>query len=291
MSKLILLIAALLLSGAAVAAPTTDANADAEQLTALINAFRAAPGICQGEPAQSMRPLMQQPVLAALRIKPGTILSSALERAGYGDSKSEAIGISGVATSREAMAAIGPRFCRTLLSADYSDIGVSREGDEWTIVLAQPAAPLPSATFPAWQDAGKLILEGVNAARAAGQVCGGQAYPPAPPLKWNEQLGAAALAHSGDMAAKRYFSHTSKDGSNVGDRARRAGYSWTRIGENIAFGAYTPQEVLAGWLSSPGHCAYIMSSGFTEMGAAYAVTPEQRAGVIYWTQDFGRPPQ
>nr|WP_315252172.1 CAP domain-containing protein [uncultured Duganella sp.] len=286
MSKLSLLIAAPWLGSLAAAHA-----ADADQLAAMINNMRAAPGLCAGAPARAVPPLTPQAALAAVRIKPGTILSAALERAGYANSKSDAISLSGVTTPQDAMTAIGAPFCRTLLSADYSDIGVSREGDEWNIVLAQPAAPLPSATFPAWQDAGKLILEGVNAARAAGQVCGGQAYPPAPPLRWNEQLGEAALAHSGDMAARRYFSHTAKDGSNVGERARRAGYNWTRIGENIAFGSYTPQEVLAGWLSSPGHCVNIMNSGFTEMGAAYAVTPEQRAGVIYWTQDFGKPRQ
>lgn len=281
-----MLFATVLAAGTAAAA-----QPDAERLTALINVYRAAPGACQGTPAQAVPPLTPQPVLAAVRLKPGTILSAALERAGYANDKSDAIGISGVTTPEEAMKAICLRFCRTLLSQDYSDIGVSRDGAEWTVVLARPAAPLPSTTFPVWQEAGKLILEGVNAARAAGQVCGEQAYPPVPPLRWNEQLGEAALAHSSDMAAKRYFNHTGKDGGNVGDRARRAGYNWTRIGENIAFGAYTPQEVLAGWLSSPGHCINIMNSGFTEMGAAYAVTPEQRAGVIYWTQTFGKPRQ
>jgi uncharacterized protein YkwD len=287
LSKLLLLILAPFLAGVANAAPSPDT----EELTAMINAFRAAPGECQGEAAQAVPQLASQPALAAIRIKPGTILSAALENAGYANSKSNAISVSGVQAPKDVMAAIQPRFCRTLLSEDYSDIGISRNGAEWTVVLAHPAPPLPSTTFPAWQDAGKLILEGVNAARAAGQVCGSQAFPPAPPLRWNEQLGEAALAHSSDMAAKRYFNHTGKDGSVVGDRARRAGYSWTRIGENIAFGSYTPQDVLAGWLASPGHCSNIMNRDFTEMGAAYAVTPEQRSGVIYWTQAFGKPRQ
>ncbi|NGZ82768.1 CAP domain-containing protein [Duganella aceris] len=153
------------------------------------------------------------------------------------------------------------------------------------------AACLPLAAFaaPEWSDAGQIILDGVNAARAEGRSCGGKQYPAAPPLRRNSMLESAALGHSQDMAAQQYFSHTAKDGSRADVRSQRAGYAWQRIGENIAFGQPTPQAVLAGWLSSPGHCANIMNPNFTEMGAAYGLTAEQDAGVYYWTQMFGTP--
>lgn len=283
-----MLIAAVLTAGAAAA------QSDADRLTTLVNAYRAAPGTCHDAPAQPALPLVPltpQPALAAVQLAPGTILSAALERAGYANDKADAITISGPRTPQDAFNALQQHFCSTLLNALYTDIGSSRHGVEWTVVLARAAAALPSTTWPDWHDAGQEILLEVNAARASGQDCGGKLMPPAPPLSWNPQLGDSARSHSNDMALKRYFKHIGKDGSDVGVRSSRNGYNWSRIGENIAFGVNTPQEAVAGWLSSPGHCLNLMNPGFTEMGAAYAVTPEQQAGLTYWTQVFGKPRQ
>ena len=69
--------------------------------------------------------------------------------------------------------------------------------------------------------------------------------------------------------------------------ASRQGYRWRVIGENIAAGLGSPQQVVAGWLASPAHCANILSPDFTEMSAAYAINDEA-AMEIYWTQVFGR---
>jgi uncharacterized protein YkwD len=264
-------------------------QSDAEQLTALINNYRTAPGTCQGHPEQAVAPLTPQPVLSSLRLGPGMILSAALERAGYPNAQADFISVTGPQHPQAAMEAIQQRYCRILLSTNYTDMGSSRSGAEWTLIFARPAPPLPSVTFQDWTEAGQIILEGVNQARASGHTCGDQAYPPAPPLRWNPLLGEAALAHSRDMAERRYFNHQDKNGGTSGERAKSAGYAWSRIGENIAFGQYTPQEAVAGWLTSPGHCTNIMNRDFTEMGAAYAVTPEKRAGLIYWTQVFGKP--
>lgn len=138
-------------------------------------------------------------------------------------------------------------------------------------------------------EAGQALLDGVNQARAAGRMCGGQLYSPAPALRWNAQLAAAASAQSSDMASRRKLDHAGSDGSTVVERSRRAGYNWTRIGENIAYGQWSPQEVLATWLASPAHCANIMNGEFTEMGAAFSRTAEGSAGVLFWVQVFGRP--
>ncbi|WP_343731731.1 CAP domain-containing protein [Duganella sp.] len=139
------------------------------------------------------------------------------------------------------------------------------------------------------REAGQALLDGVNQARAAGRMCGDQSYPPAPPLRWSEQLGAAALDQSSDMASRRKLDHVGSDGSTVLERSRRAGYNWSRIGENIAYGQWSAQEVLATWLASPTHCANIMNGDFTDMGAAFSRTPEGGSGVIYWAQVFGKP--
>ena len=270
---------------AAVPAPSYGA----EQLTTLINAYRLAPGSCMGRAAAPAGVLAPHPALARVRIGPATFPELALERVGYAAERAEVISVTGPQTPAEAMTVLQEKYCRTLLDARFSAVGSYREGEEWTVILARPAPPLPTESFPDWHEAGKAILAGVNAARASARTCGTQQFAPAPPVSWNPRLGEAALAHSRDMAARRYFSHKAKDGSQAAERAARAGYAWQRVGENIAFGQSTPEEAVAGWLDSPGHCANIMNPSFTEMGAAYGVAAEKRSGIVYWTQVFGRP--
>lgn len=280
--------ASLLPLPAAHAQPSQSAST-ADLLAPLVNAYRANPGECNGQPVAPAAALDTQPALAQLRIGAGTFIESALERAGYAVETAQAIYVTGPDNVRAAMDVLQQKYCSALLNPRFSAVGSYREGATWTVVLARSAAPLPSTTYPDWRDAGQLILEQVNAARASARMCGDQAFPAAPPLRWNDALANAALAHSRDMATRRYFSHRAMDGSQVAQRAARAGYSWRRVGENIAFGHRTPQEAVAGWLDSPGHCANIMNAGFSEMGAAYGVTPERQTGIIYWTQAFGAP--
>ncbi|WP_229423087.1 CAP domain-containing protein [Telluria aromaticivorans] len=273
--------------GQAAAAPSPADGA--EGLTTLINAYRAAPGACNGRAVASVDALTAHPALARVRIGPATFIETALERAGYAADHAETISVTGPQNAVDAMTVLQEKYCKTLLNPRFSAVGSYRDGNAWTVLLARPSPPLPSATYPDWRDAGQEILARVNAARASGRTCGSQAYPPAAPVRWDAELGQAALAHSQDMAARRYFSHKAKDGSTAAERARRAGYHWQRVGENIAFGQRSPEEAMAGWLESPGHCANIMNPGFTEMGAAYGMASEHRAGIIYWTQVFGRP--
>ncbi len=262
---------------------------DGERLAALVNGYRAAPGVCEGQAGEAAAPLTLEPALSAIRLGEGAIIEAELERAGYAAELADALFVTRADSAKAAMATLQKNYCSTLLSPAYTSIGIYRSGPVWTVVLARPAAPPPSASFPDWHDAGRLILDGVNAARATGRDCGKQSYPPAPPLRWSEALGTAALAHSQDMATQRYFEHKAKDGSLVGARSQRAGYAWQRIGENIAFGQNTPQAVLDSWLTSASHCANIMNPDFSEMGAAYGMTAEQKSGVVYWTQVLGKP--
>ena len=277
---------------AAASSASVPASAHAgagDPLAALVNAYRADPGACDGRPAAPAAALDPQPALAQVRIGAGTFIESALERAGYAAAQAQAVYVTGPEDAQAAMTVLAQTYCKVLLSDGFSAVGSYREGATWTVVLARPAPPLPSATYPDWREAGRTILDEVNAARASARSCGKQAFPAAPPLSWNPALGDAALAHSRDMATGRYFSHRGKDGSQAADRALRAGYTWRRVGENIAFGQRSPHEAVEGWLDSPGHCANIMNRDFTEMGAAYGVTPERQSGVIYWTQVFGAP--
>ena len=110
----------------------------------------------------------------------------------------------------------------------------------------------------------------MNTVRKSGCNCGDAYYAPVAPVTWNDQLEKASLLHAKDMFQNKYFSHTANDGSNAGERITRAGYSWSTYGENIASGYKNETEVIAGWLSSPGHCRNIMNGNYKEMGVARA---------------------
>jgi uncharacterized protein YkwD len=137
------------------------------------------------------------------------------------------------------------------------------------------APPTADADATAWPE----MLEAVNAARAEGAVCGATRMPPVGPVVWNDRLHEAAAQHVTDMERRAFFSHEGSDGSRVGDRARRAGYAWRMIGENIARYQDSVDEVMADWMESEGHCRQVMDPRFVEMGAAERAT--------YWAQVFG----
>lgn len=137
----------------------------------------------------------------------------------------------------------------------------------------------------------QVMLDTVNAVRAQARVCGSSgSFPAASPLAWSCELKDAALGHSLDMANNNFFSHTGSNGQSVGYRATQAGYIWSSVGENIAAG--TPLSavgaVVQAWVDSPGHCANLMRSNYSEIGASKYSNPTSNYGV-YWTQVFGRP--
>lgn len=131
------------------------------------------------------------------------------------------------------------------------------------------------------------VIELVNAARGSSRKCGFERFPPAPPLSVSSQLYDAAAGHARDMARKKYFDHRGSDGRQPKDRVLRAGYQPRLTGENIAFGPESAEEVVAGWLASPGHCANIMDARFRDIGVSFSTGRDRRR--IYWVQDFGAP--
>ena len=131
------------------------------------------------------------------------------------------------------------------------------------------------------------VVELVNVARAKGRRCGSVRYAAAPPLHISRRLTDAAADHARDMARKNYFEHRGSDGSQPKDRVLRAGYEPRLSGENIAYGPESAEEVVAGWLDSPGHCANIMEPKFEHIGVGLA--SGRKRNRIYWVQTFGAP--
>ena len=138
----------------------------------------------------------------------------------------------------------------------------------------KPAAPKPAAPKPAAPASGDVarVVALVNSERSKAGCA---------PVKSNAKLAKAAQDHSKDMAAHRNMSHTGSDGSEPGQRITRAGYQWSTYGENVAYGYNTPESVMAGWMSSPGHKRNILNCAFKEIGVGHAQPDD------YWTQDFG----
>jgi uncharacterized protein YkwD len=141
--------------------------------------------------------------------------------------------------------------------------------------------PESTAASPVTNNFSQQVLDLTNAERTKQGL---------PGLKLNSKLNLAAQKHSEDMALRDYFSHTGVNGSSSGDRATSAGYKFSYLGENIAAGYITPQEVVLGWMNSPEHRANIMNANYREMGLGYYYLKNDTGNVnynYYWTQEFG----
>ncbi|MEU1271175.1 CAP domain-containing protein [Streptomyces sp. NPDC005799] len=161
---------------------------------------------------------------------------------------------------------------RTLLDPAFTHASVehARSGDTfWTAVWARPFTP-GDLTRTATQ-----VVERTNRERAGAGL---------PPLAVDPVLTSAAQAHSADMMARAFYSHTSPEGRQPWDRAAAAGSTRRTIGENIACGQRSPAEVVDGWMHSPGHRANILKPDFTHIGVGFAGGGPKGT---YWTQLFG----
>jgi uncharacterized protein YkwD len=146
-------------------------------------------------------------------------------------------------------------------------------------------APLPTpALSPALAT---RALQLVNDVRARGTHCGDELFGPAPPVTLSGTLANVALGHANDMAEKNYFEHVDPAGQSPADRVRAVGYSEKLVGENIAYGPKSVDEVVQGWLDSPGHCENIMDPRFVEMGIGLAPGHVKRG--LYWVQVLAEP--
>ncbi|WP_174536143.1 CAP domain-containing protein [Micromonospora chalcea] len=103
-------------------------------------------------------------------------------------------------------------------------------------------------------------------------------------LTVNAKLNLAAQRHSQDQADHKKMDHNGSDGSEPKDRVERAGYSWSMVGENVAWGYQSAAEVMDGWMNSEGHRKNILNCGYTQIGMGLA-----RSNGPYWTQVFGTP--
>ncbi|MEQ1568802.1 MAG: CAP domain-containing protein [Myxococcota bacterium] len=163
--------------------------------------------------------------------------------------------------------------------------GCGADGDS-----VDPSATTSPATedWPAeWAELEAEVLELVNQQRFLGAVCGDEVMGGgAPALEFDPTLRGVARAHSEDMADRKFFDHVNPDGDDPFDRMEAAGFAgalpW---GENIAMGATSAQQVVNGWMNSPGHCVNILLPEYAVIGIGLFEDPEVPGG-SWWTQNF-----
>jgi uncharacterized protein YkwD len=102
------------------------------------------------------------------------------------------------------------------------------------------------------------------------------------PLLVDGEAEEAAKAHAEDMQGRSYFSHTTPEGWSPATRLQLLDATgFTRVGENIAMGQPTAQDVMTAWMNSTGHRNNILDPGYTHIGVGVVEAPGP-----YWVQVF-----
>jgi uncharacterized protein YkwD len=108
------------------------------------------------------------------------------------------------------------------------------------------------------------------------------------PLSVSAKLTQAAQIQANQMASSNTMEHTLPNARypDLVSRAKAVGYSYSWLGENIAFNYPDPEGVVKGWMLSEGHRKNILFADYTEIGVAVALDANGRP---YFAQEFGRP--
>lgn len=110
------------------------------------------------------------------------------------------------------------------------------------------------------------VLELVNRERSAAGV---------EPLVMDKYMMEVAMQRIYETVL--YWCHTRPSGTNLRT------ISLYLMGENIAGGQYTPEDVMEGWMNSSGHKANILDPAYTRIGIGCI----EVQGTTYWIQCFG----
>lgn len=98
-----------------------------------------------------------------------------------------------------------------------------------------------------------------------------------PALSLDQELCANAAVRARETVGT--FSHTRPNGSSFSTAVT---IPWSTVGENIAYGYPSPQDVMTGWMNSTGHRENILNASFTKIGIGVA----ESGGTLYWVQLF-----
>jgi uncharacterized protein YkwD len=139
------------------------------------------------------------------------------------------------------------------------------------------------ATRPDWANA---VLDELNDERKSHGL---------PALKLNTKLTSAAHTHNLAMAKANTLSHQLKGEAALGSRVSDAGYSWSAVGENVAYNSDRSQAGVlalqkAMYNEKPpedGHRDNILNGKFVDVGID--VINDSAHGKVWLVTDFARP--
>ena len=141
----------------------------------------------------------------------------------------------------------------------------------YTQTVSRPSTSTPSQSAQPNSSYAAQVVSLVNAERAKQGLSA---------LTVSTKVQQAAQTRAGEL--KSSFSHTRPSGASCFTALTEAGVSYTRAGENIAYGQSSPAAVVQAWMNSSGHRANILSRDFTTIGVGYTVVN----GTAYWSQFF-----
>lgn len=102
----------------------------------------------------------------------------------------------------------------------------------------------------------------------------------ASPLKFADDLAASAFVRARELPLK--FSHTRPNGSKCFTAMPQVGHI---LGENLAGGQTSPQQVVQAWMDSKTHRDNILNKQFKELGVVYYYQSNSKFK-HYWVQHF-----
>ncbi len=137
-------------------------------------------------------------------------------------------------------------------------LGLSVQSGALSAVLAHHSSKVLSY---ATSMSNSLLLKDTNDDRSANKVA---------PLALNSELSRAAQSKANDMAARNYWSHDTPDGNPPWVFVTDQGYSYQKLGENLATGFSNEMATVNAWMASPSHRENLLDPAFTEVGFGFA---------------------
>lgn len=109
-------------------------------------------------------------------------------------------------------------------------------------------------------------------------------------LDLNPQLNASAKAKCEDMVTRNYWAHDTPDGQEPFVFIDAQGYTYSKAGENLAYGFINAQEVVTGWQISPAHNENLLDPVYDDVGyyTCYSENFDGKENQLVTVQHLGR---
>lgn len=140
------------------------------------------------------------------------------------------------------------------------------------------ATPTPKPSRPGTAEINQMVQEVIRLTNIERVKVGSE------PLQYHEKLQQAAMVRAKEISV--LFSHTRPNGTDSSTATAEFGVGGD-TGENIAMGYNSPEDVVEGWMNSPGHRTAMLTKASTHIGVGIYIN---EYGTYYWTQNFADNP-